>query len=105
MIKRIVKMEFQAEHVDRFLDLFHKQKKEIRHYPGCLYLELLRSLDEPQVFFTYSYWTGPEALESYRHSELFKRTWAATKVLFSNKPQAWSVDSITTLPADESPSE
>ncbi len=43
------------------------------------------------VLFTYSHWESEAALETYRHSELFAEVWAATKVLFNAKPEAWSV--------------
>jgi hypothetical protein len=29
-------------------------------------------------------------LEAYRSSELFEQTWAETKILFDDRPQAWS---------------
>ena len=102
MIKRLVKMQFRPEEADRFLDLFDRQKALIRSFQGCLYLELLRSDDDPSIFFTLSFWTGPEALEDYRHSELFKTTWAATKVLFAARPEAWTTTSQHILPEHES---
>jgi len=37
-------------------------------------------------------------LEAYRQSELFKNVWSKTKPLFNDKPQAWSVDKIVSLP-------
>jgi heme-degrading monooxygenase HmoA len=47
------------------------------------------------VFFTFSIWENEEALENYRQSELFRSTWSKTKVLFSDKPNAWTVDLIS----------
>jgi heme-degrading monooxygenase HmoA len=46
---------------------------------------------------TYSHWTGEEALDNYRHSELFRVTWAKTKQLFADRPEAWSLD-VTSIP-------
>ena len=34
----------------------------------------------------------------YRNSELFKSIWAETKVFFNDKPLAWSVDKVVSLP-------
>lgn len=102
MIKRLVKMQFRPEETDNFQALFDRQKARIRAFEGCEYLELLRSEDDPCIFFTLSHWTGPEALERYRRSDLFKTTWAATKQLFADRPEAWSTSSITILEKDES---
>jgi len=93
MIKRIVKMTFRPDAVDTFLqDVFEHSKSRIRAFPGCRQMELLRYTEQPNVLFTLSYWEGPEALEQYRQSELFQSTWKKTKVLFSDKAEAWSVE-------------
>lgn len=92
MIKRIVKLHFRQEHTEAFLQLFADTKRQIRHFPGCAHLELLRQKDDPSVFFTYSFWENEAALEAYRQSELFEKTWKATKVLFAEKAQAWTVE-------------
>jgi hypothetical protein len=93
MIKRIVKMTFRPDAVDTFLqDVFEHSKSHIRAFPGCQHMELLRYTEQPNVLFTLSYWEGPEALEQYRQSELFQSTWKKTKVLFSDKAKAWSVE-------------
>lgn len=95
MIKRMVKLTFLPDKVDDFLEVFESTKHNIRAFPGCQHLELWRDRNVPTVFFTYSYWTGEDALEAYRHSDLFKATWARIKVLFGGKPQAWSVDLVS----------
>lgn len=87
---RIVRMGFDPDKVDDFLRIFESSCQKIRSFPGCLRLELLRDAHESNVFMTYSWWEGEEALESYRDSELFKTTWAQTKVLFNAKPMAFS---------------
>jgi heme-degrading monooxygenase HmoA len=92
MIKRIVKLTFQPEKTTDFEAIFESSKTLIRSFPGCQHLELWRDKNNPEVFFTYSYWEDEAALEQYRHSELFKRTWAKTKALFGGKPEAWSVE-------------
>ncbi|MEQ8705253.1 MAG: antibiotic biosynthesis monooxygenase family protein [Phaeodactylibacter sp.] len=94
MIKRIVKLTFQPEKTDDFRAIFENSKALIRSFPGCHHLELWCNKNQPEVFFTYSYWEDEAALDRYRHSDLFKRTWAQTKVLFGGKPEAWSVEVI-----------
>ena len=92
MIKRIVKMTFRPNQVDTFLhDVFEHSKAGIRAFPGCRSMELLRETSRPNVLFTLSIWESPEDLEAYRQSELFQSTWAKTKILFDDKPEAWSV--------------
>ncbi|NRA52273.1 MAG: antibiotic biosynthesis monooxygenase [Phaeodactylibacter sp.] len=95
MIKRIVKLTFKPEHISDFQDIFEASKKLIRSFPGCHHLELWQQKGQPEVFFTFSYWDNEAALDAYRHSDLFKRTWAQTKVLFGGKPEAWSVEVVS----------
>jgi quinol monooxygenase YgiN len=83
-------MTFQAELVGDFLQLFNHIKHQIRTFPGCQHLELLQDFAVPHIFYTYSYWVNEIALENYRQSDLFKKVWAETKVLFADKPQAFS---------------
>jgi quinol monooxygenase YgiN len=94
MLIRIVRMTFRPEAVGEFEAIFNDSKARIRAFPGCLHLELLRDLDQPHVFCTYSHWDGPGALEAYRQSELFKSTWAKTKALFAEKAVAFSVERV-----------
>ena len=95
MITRIVKMSFQPEKVETFLELFHSSKHLIRNMKGCRHLELLRDMDHPTIFFTYSIWDTDEHLQAYRQSEVFASIWSRTKILFKEKPEAWSVQSET----------
>jgi len=94
MIKRVVKLTFREAEVETFLNNFEKNKLKIRSFEGCLHLELWRDKHQPNVFFTYSFWENETKLNTYRHSELFKNVWSKTKILFSDKPQAWSIDAI-----------
>lgn len=94
MIKRIVKLTFKKEKVETFLENFEKNKLKIRNFSGCHHLELWRDTHQPNTFFTYSYWESEEKLDAYRHSEFFKNVWSKTKILFSEKPQAWSINVI-----------
>ncbi len=81
MLKRMVKMTFQKDHIEDFLAIFEASKNLIRQFPGCRHLELLHLEGQPEVMFTFSIWEGQEALEAYRQSELFQRTWSKTKVV------------------------
>ena len=97
MFVRIVKMTFEADKIDQFLTVFNQNKDKIRNSEGCELLELYRDKTNPTIFFTYSYWQKEGNLENYRNSELFQNVWAKTKVLFNDKPEAWSVDKHTIL--------
>ncbi|MGV3557780.1 putative quinol monooxygenase [Larkinella arboricola] len=96
MLVRIVRMAFQEGKTDDFRAIFDASKQRIRAFPGCLHLELLRDLDQPTVYVTYSHWESPEALEQYRRSDLFRATWAATKALFADRPTAFSMETVET---------
>ncbi len=88
-------MTFRPETVDIFLnEVFEPSKTAIRAFPGCRHMELLRYKQAPEVLFTLSYWEDETALDHYRHSELFRTTWAKTKVLFAERAEAWSVEVI-----------
>ncbi len=87
-------MNFKADNVDKFLSIFNANKEKIRNSKGCSHLELYRDKTNPSIFFTYSYWDKDQDLENYRNSELFTTVWAKTKVLFNDRPEAWSVDTV-----------
>lgn len=94
MIIRIVKMTFKPEQVDEFKDLFKRHKSEIAGQPGCKKLSLLQDIKHSNVFMTYSWWDSQEDLDNYRDSTTFGVVWPATKILFSEKPEAWSVEEL-----------
>ncbi|MDA9339566.1 antibiotic biosynthesis monooxygenase [Polaribacter sp.] len=97
MFVRIVKMSFHSKHINEFQEIFSAKKSFIRASKGCTLLELYQDKKNPEIFFTYSYWEEEKDLEHYRNSELFKNVWAKTKVLFNDKPQAWSVHKNVSL--------
>lgn len=98
MIKRFVKLTFRPEEVDTFLmTVFEPSKQQIRAFPGCRHMELLRSTDRAEVMFTFSLWDDAAALEIYRQSDLFRTTWAKTKSLFAEKAEAWSLEVVDSL--------
>ncbi|MEO8760949.1 MAG: antibiotic biosynthesis monooxygenase family protein [Bacteroidia bacterium] len=94
MIIRIVKLSFEPENIETFVKLFHDTKDTIKSFEGCSHLELLNDINNPNVYFTYSYWEDESFLNAYRNSDFFKDVWQQTKVLFNDKPQAWSVKRV-----------
>ena len=91
MINRVVRMEFELTKVSIFIEVFNESKQHIAHFPGCKSLRLCKDPIHDNVYYTLSVWEKEEDLENYRYSELFKKIWAATKILFSAKPQAFSL--------------
>jgi heme oxygenase (mycobilin-producing) len=96
MIKRLVKLTFQTDKTEDFIQIFESSKDKIRAMSGCHHVELLRDENTTNVFFTLSLWDTEGSLDAYRDSDLFKTTWAKTKVLFSDKPAAWTTKMIST---------
>jgi heme-degrading monooxygenase HmoA len=94
MIIRIVKLTFKPEFIADFIKIFDESKTLISNFEGCQQVELLNDITNKNIFFTYSYWQDENALNTYRESELFKNVWAKTKILFDDKPNAWSVEKI-----------
>lgn len=97
MIVRWVHMHFKPEEVERFIGVFDQSKEAIRQFPGCLSLRLLRDPVDSCSIQTLSTWQNAEDLERYRHSRLFEDTWAKTKVLFDEKPKAFSYEVLREL--------
>lgn len=97
MFTRIVKMSFEPSKIEAFLENFDKNKKHIRNFDGCRLLKLYRDKNNNSIFFTYSYWETEAHLEVYRNSKLFKTVWASTKIMFNDKPEAWSVATVESL--------
>lgn len=89
-IVRLVRMTFDPGKVDQFLEIFRASADRIRKQDGCLHLELMADIRHPNVMITYSVWSSEDALETYRKSDLFKTTWAKTRILFAAKPEATS---------------
>ena len=90
MIVRLVKMTFRPDEVEAFQELFEGWRHRIIAFPGCRRLELLHGTDDPRVFFTYSEWDGPEALDAYRASDVFVDVWPVVKGLFAARAEAWT---------------
>jgi quinol monooxygenase YgiN len=97
MIKRIVRLSFKQEKLADFMKVFNESKSQIASFPGCRSLLLLHDDSQKDILFTISEWDNTEALENYRESELFNKTWNQIKVLFNDKPVAWSTIIIETV--------
>lgn len=90
-LTRVVRLCFKAEQTPVFEQIFDESKEKIRARPGCLHLELGRDARDARVYYTISHWVDEKALEDYRSSKLFEETWAKTKILFEEKPMAFSI--------------
>lgn len=97
MLVRIVKMTFAKDKIETFQNRFQDLKDKIIKFDGCDFLELYQDKSRPEIFFTYSYWTSEAHLNAYRDSAFFKEVWKDTKKMFTEKPEAWSVDKIVSL--------
>lgn len=95
MILRLVRMTFHPGCLGDFEALFAEARPKIEAVDGCRHLELWRDTRFPNVLTTYSHWESPEALEAYRHSDLFQTTWARTKPLFAAAPVAFSHERVS----------
>lgn len=84
-------MSFRKEKLQQFESIFKASKDKIKSFDGCKHVELLNDVHHPTIFFTYSHWESEAHLEIYRQSELFKSTWAKTKVLFDKQPEVWTL--------------
>ncbi|WP_026810597.1 putative quinol monooxygenase [Arenibacter latericius] len=91
MLVRIVKLTFELENIPEFKSIFKKHQKAMQNVEGCTFLELLQDVNDERIFFTHSYWNSNADLENYRKSEYFGEVWKATKLLFADKPEAWSL--------------
>lgn len=91
MIIRVVRLTFHPEKVGEFTAIFAESRALIRGSEGCKGVRLLRDAASPNVFFTISEWESEGHLDTYRHSELFRTTWARTKLLFAAPPLAHSL--------------
>ena len=91
-------MTFQPDKVEDFLSLFEGIEEKIRHFEGCKYLELMQDYHNPTIYSTFSIWEDDKALDKYRHSDLFGDVWPRTKILFADKPKAFSMLSEGNMP-------
>ncbi len=84
-------MTFQPDAADDFMGIFNGYKDQIEDSEGCNGVKVFRDAGKQNVFFTISEWDSEEALNAYRHSELFEQVWGKAKNYFDAKPEAWSL--------------
>jgi len=94
---RIVRMTFHPGAVDDFIAHFDEVSPHIRAFPGCLHLELWRDARYPNICTTYSHWDSKDALNDYRHSDLFADAWREAKSKFAARPIAQSYTPMRTV--------
>jgi heme-degrading monooxygenase HmoA len=92
MITRFVKLTFKEDKIEDFIKIWNESRNKIAAFYGCNFVEMHQARVPDNVCFTHSVWESEEALNAYRHSELFQNTWAKTKVLFNDRPEAWSLN-------------
>lgn len=83
MLIRTVRMTFRPDALADFLAMFEEVAPQIRTFAGCRHLELWEDVRYPNILTTYSLWDDERALDAYRHSDLFRTTWARTKPWFA----------------------
>ena len=88
-------MTFREDSSETFKEFTLTIKDKIKNFDGCLRIDILRDIKNPNIFFTYSHWESEEHLNKYRYSDFFKNTWSKTKQWFDDKPCAWSVEDIS----------
>lgn len=94
MITRIVKMTFRPGTEADFQQVFRESQPVIKTFAGCIDVNAFNDVANPLVYFTISQWESEEALNNYRNSEFFKKTWVKTKALFQERAEAYSLSSI-----------
>jgi heme-degrading monooxygenase HmoA len=93
MINRIVKLTFAKEKSEHFNEFYTSITDKIQSCPGCRSVKVLRDINTPEIFFSYSIWENEDKLNLYRDSEFFRGTWSTIKPWFSEKAEAWSTKS------------
>lgn len=94
MLTRLVRMRFQPSHVDQFLALYATMRPAIVSQPGCLSVQLVRELDDPASFATWSTWESTAALDAYRTSAFFRQYWPQVRALFRQPAEAVSFEAV-----------
>jgi quinol monooxygenase YgiN len=89
-------MHFTESGTEEFLKVFDEHRDEIRYFPGCTHLELLKDVDDPLTLTTLSHWQDGSSLLKYRSSPLFKSVWGKVKIHFSRRTEAFSLEKFIT---------
>lgn len=90
MLIRLVRMRFRPDQAEEFLRLYAANRMTIAGQPGCLSVRLVREIDDPAAFATWSTWHDADALETYRTGAFFRGFWPQVKALFRAPAEAAS---------------
>ena len=94
MLIRLVRMYFRPDEVERFLTMYEQTRPIIASQPGCRSVQLVRQIDDPAAFATWSIWDDQAALDAYRRSEFFRSFWPEVRALFRAPAEAVSFEQI-----------
>jgi len=94
VIVRLVRMRFRPEEVERFLALYERAYPVIVGQPGCRSVQLVREVNDPAAFATWSVWNDGASLDAYRRSPFFRSFWPEVKALFCAPAEAVSFEEI-----------
>ncbi len=94
MVIRLVRMRFRSEEVERFLALYDRAYPVIVKQPGCHSVQLVREVNDPTAFATWSVWNDEASLDAYRRSPFFRSFWQEVKALFRAPAEAVSFEEI-----------
>ncbi|MBK8847208.1 MAG: antibiotic biosynthesis monooxygenase [Bacteroidetes bacterium] len=83
MIVRVVKLTIQPQLLTQFLDIYLQSQENIKHFEGCVELNVFHDYEKPNILFTISKWEHVNHLEAYRNSPFFKKVWTAVKPMFA----------------------
>lgn len=97
MVTRLVRMRFRPDAVEEFLTLYRIVNPVIRGQPGCLSVQLVREIDDPASFATWSVWENTAALDAYRRSVFFREFWPQVRALFREPAEAVSFEEVGTV--------
>jgi quinol monooxygenase YgiN len=94
MLIRLVRMWFEPDNVDEFLRLYHAAHPTISSQPGCFGVRLVRQIDDPASFATWSRWESAAALDAYRTGPFFRAFWPQVRALFRVPAEAVSFEEV-----------
>lgn len=94
MLIRLVRMQFRPQDVATFLALYEHVEPIIAAQPGCRSVQLVRQIDDPAAFATWSVWDDQIALDAYRRSDFFRGFWPEVRALFRAPAEAVSFEQV-----------
>lgn len=89
-----MRIRFRPDAVPTFLALYEQVGPIIAAQPGCRSVQLLREVDDPTAFATWSMWDNAAALDAYRTGAFFRSFWPEVKALFRAPAEAVSFETL-----------